>query len=157
MGFDEFVTGRGERLLRAAWLLTGDRHRAEDLVQTALTKCYARYDGDDDRYEAYVRTTMYRTYVSWWRRRSWHELPVERLPETGSGDDAREVRVDVARALWTLNRVQRAAVTLRYFDDLSVSQVAEALGIPLGTAKSHIHRGLTALRECGLIEEETIP
>ena len=69
-GFDSFVTSRGGRLWRAAWYLTGDRHKAEDLVQTALTKAYGRYGalGDDEQFEAYVRTTMYRTYVKWWRR-----------------------------------------------------------------------------------------
>lgn len=153
MGFDEFVDARGGRLLRAAWLLTGDRHHAEDLVQTALAKCYSRYDGDDARFEGYVRTTIHRTYISWWRRRSWHEKPIEGIRESATGGDASEDRLDLARALRTLTRPQRAAVTLRYFDDLTVPQIADALGLPEGTVKSHIHRGITALRESGLIEQ----
>ena len=156
MSFESFVDERGPRLLRAAWLLTADRQHAEDLVQTALTKCFSRYDGEDARFEAYVRTTMHRTYISWWRRRSWHERPSEYLREELGENSATEDRLDLARALRTLTREQRAAITLRYFDDLTVPEVAKVLGMPLGTVKSHIHRGLAALRASGLIVEEAV-
>lgn len=83
-GLESFITQRGSDLLRAAWMLTGDSHHAEDLLQTALAKSLGAYPrlANDHKFEAYVRTTMYRTYVSWWRRRSWRsEHPTERLPE----------------------------------------------------------------------------
>lgn len=156
MGFDEFILDRGERLLRAAWLLTGDRQHAEDLLQTALVKCWSKYDGDDDRFEGYVRTTLHRTYISWWRRRSWHEQPVEHMPERSDADARVEVRLDLARALRTLSRPQRAAITLRYFDDLTVPQVARTLGMPEGTVKAHLHRGIQVLRNSGLVEQEEL-
>ena len=156
MGFDDFILDRGERLLRAAWLLTGDRQHAEDLLQTALVKCWSKYDGDDDRFEGYVRTTLHRTYISWWRRRSWHEQPVEYMPERSDADARVEVRLDLARALRTLSRPQRAVITLRYFDDLTVPQVAKTLGMPEGTVKAHLHRGIQVLRNSGLVEEEEL-
>ena len=96
-GFDSFVTSRGGRLWRA-WYLTGDRHKAEDLVQTALTKAYGRYEalGDDEQFEAYVRTTMYRTYVKWWRRRWNGELPSHDVPEVAVDPTLTPARIDLA-------------------------------------------------------------
>lgn len=88
--FDSFVAARGDALWRSAWLLTGDGHLAEDLVQTALAKSYPAWAriGDAGGFEAYVRRTMYTTYVSWWRRRWNGERPTERLPEkTAAGPD----------------------------------------------------------------------
>ncbi len=147
--FEQFVAERGERLLRAAWLLTGDRHHAEDLVQTALAKCFGRYRElpDDARFESYVRTTLHRTYISWWRKLSWrNEKPAEIRVEQAHSDGDVDLRVDLGRALRTLSRPQRAAITLRYVEDLSVAEVARVLGMPLGTVKTHIHRGVAALR-----------
>lgn len=153
MSFDQFVQDRGSRLLRSAWLLTGDKQHAEDLVQTALVKCFSRYNGEDDRFEGYVRKAIHRTYISWWRRSSWHEKPVEQVrDQILSGGDV-ERRLDLARALRSLSRPQRAAVTLRYFDDLTIPEVAKTLGIPEGTAKTHIHRGLAALKQLVDIQE----
>ena len=77
MTFDEFVTTRGRSLWRVAFLLTGDRHKAEDLVQTALTKAYPRYQREGVGFESYVRTTIYHTYVTWWRRKWNAEDPTE--------------------------------------------------------------------------------
>lgn len=154
--FDAFVVQRSGRLWRAAWLLTGDRQRAEDLVQTALTKCYSKYAAlsDDDAFEAYLRTTMYRTYVSWWRRRWNGEQPAEQLPE-GSLDAAFETtQVDLARALGELPKMQRAVLVLRFFDDRSVADVAQLLGISEGTVKTHSSRGCAALRGSLHLAEE---
>lgn len=77
-GIERFLADRGSGLLRGAGLLTGDDH-AEDLLQTALGKSLGRYDalGNDHKFESYLRTTMYRTFVSWWRRKSW-QLPGSR-------------------------------------------------------------------------------
>lgn len=151
-GFEAFVRRRGRDLWRSAWLLTGDGGRAEDLVQTALAKTYPRYDGNDRSFEAFVRTTIYRTFVSWWRRRWTGEVPTEYLPEQGSGAQTSAVdvhgglRIDVLRALAELPRTQRAVVVLRYFEDRPIAEVAELLGLAQGTVKSYSHRALEQLR-----------
>ncbi len=149
-GFDEFVEDRGGALWWAAWLLTGDTHHAEDLVQTALTKTYGRYGSfeNDRHFESYVRTTIYRTFVSWWRRRAWRsEVPTETQSETAPTTDVDPaLRQDLLRALATLPRMQRAVLVLRYFEGLPVKEVAEMLGIPVGTVTSHSSRGLKAMR-----------
>ncbi len=150
-GIETFLAERGSDLLRAAWVLTGDSHHAEDLVQTALAKSLGAYPrlANDYKFEAYLRTTMYRTYVSWWRRRSWRsEFPTEHLPESvADGDATAELRLDVVRALEGLPRMQRAVVTLRYLEDRSVAEVAETLGISDGAVKKYAHLGCAALRE----------
>lgn len=145
--FDEYVARRATELYWSAWLLTGDHHHAEDLVQTALSKTYQRYASfDSDRhFESYVRTTLYRTYVSWWRRRSWRsEQPTDDAPVLSSNDEPPDT--DLHRALAALPRIQRAVLVLRYFDDLPIRQVAELLRMPEGTVASHTSRGLAALR-----------
>lgn len=149
LGFERFVTERGRDLLRAAWLLTGDKQHAEDLVQTALAKSYGKYDelGNDHKFEAYARTTIYRTFVSWWRRMSWRaEKPTESVGELPTGDGVSALRVDLLRAMADLPRTQRAVLALRYFEDRTTAEVAELLGMPEGTVKSHAHRACAALR-----------
>lgn len=152
--FDDFVTARAGALWRSAWLLTGDTHRAEDLVQTALAKTYPHFARIrvPAQFEAYVRTTMYRTYVSWWRRRWTGELPGEVDPGTAAVHDL-EQREDVRRALAALPRQQRAVVVLTYFEDLSGPQAAEVLGISVGTIKSTLHRALATLRTSPLLTD----
>ncbi len=157
--FDRFVTVRGGRLWRAAWLLTGDAHKAEDLVQTALAKSFARYPalGDDESFEAYVRTVIYRTYVSWWRRRWNGEVPTgdDRIePGGGAGQTGGADRVDLARALAELPKMQRAVLVLRFFEDRSVAETAAMLGIAEGTVKTHTSRGCAALRGSTHLSEE---
>lgn len=146
MSFDQFVDEHGRTLWRAAFLLTGDHHKAEDLVQTALTKAHGRYSGNDAEFERYVRTTIYHTYVSWWRRRWNAEYPTEELPEAVHERADSSLRLDVLRALATLPKMQRAVLVLRYFEDRPVAEVAGLLGISQGTVKSHAHRGCEALR-----------
>ena len=107
--FEAFVRERGPDLWRAAWLLTGDRHRAEDLVQAALTKTYPRYRGNNRVFESYVRTTIYRTYCTWWNRKWRGEVPAAETPETpGLGLPQAELSIDLARALSELPRKHRA-------------------------------------------------
>ncbi len=108
-GFEAFVDARGGELWRAAWLLTGDAHKAEDLVQTALMKSYPHYTGDDRAFETYVRTTIYRSYCSWWRRRWRGEVPSEVLADGRVSPASSELSLDVARALAELPRTQRAS------------------------------------------------
>ncbi|MGV9264803.1 SigE family RNA polymerase sigma factor [Kitasatospora sp. NPDC003701] len=148
--FEEFVATRSPRLLRMAWLLTGDPHLAEDLLQTALAKVWPRWEKISiDRPEAYVRRVLVNSHVSWWRRR-WHgELPHGELPEHPTGSDPFEELVVghvVAAAVRALPPRQRAVVVLRYFEDLSVEETAEALGCTTGTVKSQTHRALQSLR-----------
>lgn len=149
--FDSFVDAFSPRLLRAAVLLTGDHGRAEDLVQDALARAFLRWDcivNEDPM--AYVRRSMLNGYVDWWRRRPWREQPVAVLPEhSGPSIDATDSHATtdaLLRALDGLTRRERAVVVLRYFDDLSESQIAEALSIAPGTVKSACSRALAKLR-----------
>lgn len=150
-GIETFVAQRGGDLLRAAWVLTGDAHHAEDLLQAALAKSLGAYDtlANDHKFEAYLRTTMYRTYISWWRRLSWRsEIPSELSDDGGATPDGdADLRLDVLRALATLPRMQRAVVTMRYVEDRPIAEVAVALGISEGAVKKYAHRACAALRE----------
>ena len=149
--FAAYVHERGGHHLRAAVLLTGDWHTAEDLVQASLVKLYRawpklRLDGDPD---AYLRRIMVNTHRSWWRARWRRETPTGELPETVIGDFADEhaLGAQVRQALQALPRRQRAVLVLRYFLDLPEAEVADLLGCSPGTVKTHAHRGLRALRE----------
>lgn len=156
-GFERFVAHRGQALWRAAWLLTGDPHHAEDLVQTALSKCFTRYDdiGGDEDFEAYVRTTIYRTFVSWWRRMSWrNESPSETVAETVTEEPLSSLRIDIMRALDGLPRMQRAVLVLQYLEDRSIDDIATLLGVTSGTVKTHSYRGRTALRGSVHLEDQ---
>ena len=156
-GFERFVADRGRALWRAAWLLTGDSHHAEDLVQTALSKCYTRYDDmdGDESFEAYVRTSIYRTFVSWWRRMSWrNETPSETAAESEASETLSSLRIDIMRALDGLPRMQRAVLVLQYLEDRSVDDIAALLGVTSGTVKTHSHRGRAALRGSVHLEDQ---
>lgn len=151
-GFEEFVAARGPRLLRVAWLLTGDAHLAEDLLQTVLAKAWPRWAriARTEQPEAYLRTALVNTYTSWWRRRWRGELPHgDDLPERAGGDDS-YARVDLEQSLtWAVRRLpprQRAVVVLRYFEDLSVEETAATLGCGTGTVKSQAAKALRTLR-----------
>lgn len=146
--FDRFVDARAGRLWKAAWFLTGDAHKAEDLVQVALTQSYRHYERlrDDESFEAYVRTTMYRAYLKWWRRRWNGEVPTSEVPEQGADRAPADARVDLARALAELPRMQRAVLVLRFYEDRPVAEVAALLGIAEGTVKTHSSRGCANLR-----------
>ncbi|MFG3118206.1 SigE family RNA polymerase sigma factor [Streptomyces sp. NPDC048197] len=150
--FDRFVAARWPALLHLAHLLTGgDRHRAEDLLQEALVKLWFAWPRVAEQApEAYVRRVLARAAARSARRRWWGERPVERLPElpeTGDVAAAVEERTRLEAALALLPVRQRAAVVLRYYQDLSEGQVAEALGCPVGTARSLTSRGVARLRQ----------
>lgn len=154
-GFDGFVAARGDALWRSAWLLTGDRQLAEDLVQTALGKSWRAWPRvGPDGFEAYVRRVMYTTYVSWWRRKWRGERPTEHLPERPALAEDADARNDLVAALAGLPRGQRAVVVLRYFEDLTEQQTATALGIGVGTVKSQCSRALAALRSSPHLRRE---
>ncbi|WP_073496346.1 SigE family RNA polymerase sigma factor [Actinacidiphila paucisporea] len=149
-GFEGFVAARGQRLLRVAWLLTGDAHLAEDLLQTVLAKVWPKWHriAEEDP-EAYVRRALVHTHASWWRRRWRGEVPHGDLPDRALAQDA-YAGVDLEQALAAAVRAlplrQRAVVVLRYFEDLSVTETAEVLGCSEGTVKSQAAKALRTLR-----------
>jgi RNA polymerase sigma-70 factor (sigma-E family) len=156
VSFEAFVAARGRDLWRSAWLLTGDAHKAEDLLQTALVKAWRRWPSiaRDGAVEGYVRRALVTTYTDWWRRKWTGEVPTADLPEGARVDHAAsqvELRRDVLAALATLSRGQRAVIVLRYFDDLTEAQTAEALGCSVGTVKSQTSRAMAALRTSPLL------
>lgn len=150
-GFAEFVRRESRALTRAAWLLEGDRGRAEDLVQTALLKTWRRWMhlGEPETAAAYVRRVMVTTFLSWRRRRWTSEQPVAVLPETvvDDGSDAVVLRRLVLADLDRLPPRQRAVVVLRYLLDLDERATAVAMGCSVGTVKTHHARALAALRK----------
>jgi RNA polymerase sigma-70 factor (sigma-E family) len=146
--FVAFVETRQHRLLRSAYLVCGDHHLAEDLLQNALVKLALRWrqvhDGDP---EAFVRTILYRDAVSWWRRLRRERLS-DAVPEPPPERDSDvPTRLLFERALRRLPPRQRAVLVLRYFDDLSEVRTAEILGISVGTVKSQASAALRRLRE----------
>lgn len=147
--FEDFVAGRGQALQRFGYALTGDWALAEDLLQTALARAYPRWSRiQRDDPERYVRKIMVNTWSSWWRRKWRGELPAGRLPETAGPDAFAEVdhRHALRAALAQLPPRQRAVVVLRYHQDLSEAQVADLLGISVGTVKSQAAKALATLR-----------
>jgi RNA polymerase sigma-70 factor (sigma-E family) len=148
-GFDDFVRSRSTGLLRVAFLLTGDRHAAEDLLQEVLEQMYVRWRRIEGAPEAYARKALVNRATNRWRWRSRRpETPLGREHETPSrdhGDDV-AVREAVLDALRDLPPRQRAVVVLRYLEDLPVYEVAAALGCTEGTVKSNASRGLDRLR-----------
>lgn len=152
--FAEFVASRGRALHRAAYLMVGDDAQAQDLVQEALTKTYVAWPRlrDPRNAEAYCRKAITTTAISWFRRKSWNnERPTERLPDTGAGQVGPDASVPeqdaVWRALLAVPPRQRAALVLRFYEDLTEVQTAEAMGCAVGTVKSQVSAGLRKLRE----------
>ena len=147
--FEEYVAARWSRLVRSAVLMGADVHAAEDVVQTALAKCYlawSRVSRADDP-DAYVHRVLINTLTDSRRRRSSLETPIKQLPDRASGDGADERARDDAlrRALRALPLEQRQVLVLRYYADLTELQIASALGVAAGTVKSRASRGLAAL------------
>lgn len=153
--FEEYVAARGRGLWSTAWLLTGDAQRAEDLVQTALVKCWRRWDqiAANGCVDGYVRRAMATTFTDWRRRRWTGETPTADLPDGAAADADLAVRRDVLSALAHLPRGQRAVIVLRFYDDLTEAQTAHALGVSVGTVKSQTARALKRLRASEFLEE----
>lgn len=146
--FDDFVRMRTTALLRVAYLLTGDRHAAEDLLQEVLEQMYVRWPRIDGPPDVYARRALVNRSTNRWRRRG-------RRPETALANhdvaqpdlsDDVVVRDAVVSALRALPPRQRAAVVLRYLEDLPVVEVARALNCSEGAVKSNTSRGLERLR-----------
>ncbi|HEX2315116.1 MAG TPA: SigE family RNA polymerase sigma factor [Thermomonospora sp.] len=146
--FGRFVEARSASLMRLAYVLAGDQHAAEDLLQTVLARTAARWRHVRDSPEAYVRRALYNEQVNRWRRRG-REASVAAPPERAVGDrsDEVELRLALERALLALPPRKRAVLVLRYFEDLPEGQVAEILGCSVGTVRSQTHKAIARLRE----------
>jgi RNA polymerase sigma-70 factor (sigma-E family) len=148
--FTEFVEARSTSLFRTAYLMVGDHQLAQDLLQEALVKTLIAWPRLRDHHsvEAYTRRIVVTTSISWRRRRSFHERPTDTLPETVRADSVDSIATHdaVLTALLALPPRQRAAIVLRYYQDLTEAQTAEAMGCSVGTVKSQVAAGLTKLR-----------
>jgi RNA polymerase sigma-70 factor (sigma-E family) len=148
--FQEFVVARGRSLLHSAYLLTGNLADAEDLVQSALAKTYQAWDRIEDRgaLDGYVRRAMVNTHISWWRRRKVDEYPTDDLPDQPVADATvtSEMHDALQRAINRLPHRMRAAVVLRFFEDMTEAEVADVLGVSQGTVKSTVSRAVAKLR-----------
>jgi RNA polymerase sigma-70 factor (sigma-E family) len=150
LDFRDYVQMRRSALLRIAYLLTRNEADAEDLVQSALAKTYLAVGRIEDRnaLDGYVRRAIVNTHISWWRRRRVVELPTDELPDEAVADHAviSDLQATLRRAVDRLPARMRAAIMLRYYDDMTEAEVAEILGISLGTVKSTVARAVAKLR-----------
>jgi RNA polymerase sigma-70 factor (sigma-E family) len=150
--FELWVTEKSDALLRFAYILTGDVTLAEDAVQDALTTACARWGrvsrADDP--EAYVKRMVVNAHISWWRRFRRREAPAAEPTRTApASPDGTAARAD-AEAVWalcaTLPDRQRAAVVLRFYEELSYAEIGVLLHCAEATARSHVHRALGVLK-----------
>jgi RNA polymerase sigma-70 factor (sigma-E family) len=146
--FAEFAEGASLRLRRTAFLLCGNWHTAEDLVQVTLSKMFVswRKIRRRDAVHAYATRTLVNTYLADKRLKRTAEIVTDRLPECPAEPQSPETRIVVRDALATLPPRARAVVVLRFWEDLSVEQVAAMLGCSPGNVKSHTARALGKLR-----------
>jgi len=148
--FRDFVVRRSPDLLRTAYLLTGDRGHAEDLLQTALLKTYRHWNRLRNQEDpgAFVRRVMVTSQAMAWRRRRVDERVTDELPETASTRDtpAAGDQDDMWHTLAQLPPRMRAVLVLRFWEDLSEAETARVLECSVGTVKSQSSRGLARLR-----------
>ncbi|MGF1425709.1 SigE family RNA polymerase sigma factor [Kitasatospora sp. LaBMicrA B282] len=154
----EFAAGRTPQLYRSACLLTGgDTHLAEDLVQETLGRMYvlwqrhSGFTGTDrkdriDNPAAYAHTVLVRAYLTHRRRRSSSEQPIAELPDRAAREGDPELRLTLLEALGRLSPRDRAVLILRYWEDRSVEQTAEALRVSPGAVRVQSLRALARLR-----------
>lgn len=147
--FADFMSARWSSLFRTAYLLTGNRHEAEDLLQTALARTFVRWRGIRDKgaADAYVRRAMLNHASRRWRTRG-REVTLERLPEPAhdGGVGTSDARMLLWREIVKLPPRMRAALVLRYYEDLSEAATAAELGCSVGAVKSQTHHALRRLR-----------
>ena len=159
--FRAFALTRRPALRRTAFLLCGDWHQADDLVQAALVKLYVAWPRirDHELPDAYTHRILVRCYLDE-RRRPWRrESPVDLVDDGLATARPTDEQLDLRAALARLPRRQRATLLLRFWLDASVAQTADALGCSEGTVKSQTARALTTLRTLlddeALVTEET--
>ncbi len=147
--FAEYFAARSSAMRGTAYLLCGDWHRAEDLVQTAFTKLYLAWNhlSRHEVLDAYVRQTLVRTFLDdrrrgWWRHEQVTDTPADRAIPAYSAEN----RFVMLQALAAVPPRQRAVLVLRYWEDLSIDETASLLNCSPGTVKSQAARGLEALR-----------
>ncbi|MDB1087044.1 SigE family RNA polymerase sigma factor [Streptomyces sp. ACA25] len=150
--FTAYVRERRASLYATAYHLTGDRHEAEDLLQSALLSTYRSWDriADKAAVGGYLRRTMTNLHISAWRRRKLSEYPTEDLPEAPAEQDTMrgtELRAVLWQALARLPEQQRTMLVLRYYEGRTDPEIADTLNISVGTVKSSIWRTLRRLRE----------
>lgn len=146
--FDAFVHATGTRLYRTALLLCGEHHLAEDLVQATYTKLFLHWRKVSSATSpaAYARTTLVRTFASHRRLRRTAERPADRLPDAAGPDADPSTRLDLMAALQELGPDDRAVLVLRYWEDLSVADTADLLGIREPACRARASRALARLR-----------
>lgn len=149
MDFVEFASARTPQLFRAACLLTGDWHLAEDLVQETLGKLYLswRRIGRMESPGAYANTVLVHTYLSHRRLRRASERPSDRLPETAGSARDPALRLALLDGLALLSPKDRAVLVLRYWEDCSVAETADVLDLSVGAVRTQAHRALQRLRD----------
>lgn len=148
--FDDWVAARGPALLRLAYVLTGSRADAEDVVQDALSRALPRWSRIStlDDPDAYVRRMVVNAHVSWWRRTRRREVPVESVRERAVADGpSTEERDRIWRACRALPPDQRTAIVLRFYEDLDYADIAALTGVREGSVRSRVSRGMAALRQ----------
>ncbi|GIF76943.1 SigE family RNA polymerase sigma factor [Asanoa siamensis] len=154
MTFEEYVGSRGPALVRLARLLTGDPHRADDLVQEVFGQAFVRWRAISamERPEVYLRRMLVNANASWWRKRANHERPAPDADLAWHHAGGTDIGVAVAEtdAMWRLlrdlPRQQRSVLVLRYYEDLDDATIAEILGCSPSTVRSHAARAMDALR-----------
>lgn len=153
-GFRQFMEARGQALSRTAFFLTADHDEAQDLLQRALVKVVPRWTAiaQRDNVEAYIRKIMLNDVRSGWRRRQRNvgEVPLELQQEASSTVDLEGLVIDrqlLRHALATLTSRQRTVLYLRFYEDLSEAQTADAMKCSIGTVKSQTHDALRRVRQ----------
>jgi RNA polymerase sigma-70 factor (sigma-E family) len=149
--FDDWVAARGASLLRFGYVVTGSQHAAEDAVQDALARACEKWERvvRTDDPDSYVRRMIVNAHISRWRR-TRRESPVDSWRDEAAQPDVADL-LGTGEAVWEVCRSlpprQRAAVVLRFYEDLEYAEIAAVLGCTEATARSHVHRALGALRE----------
>lgn len=155
--FAAYMRARWPALVRSLVMLGCAPDEAEDVTQTALTRCLTRWGGvrRADDVDAYVYRILLNTWATSRRRRWWQETPTERLPEHAAHDetDGADLRQALQGALADLSPDHRAVLVLRFVADLTEAQVAVALGVPVGTVKSRVARAIARIDTAALREE----
>jgi RNA polymerase sigma-70 factor (sigma-E family) len=146
--FEEFVRATGDRMYRSALLLCGDHHLAEDLTQMAYAKVFAAWPkvSAADSPVAYTRTVLLRSFLAMRRRRRLDEYPMAELPERSADESDLESVHDILVAMRRLSTDDRTILALRYWEDLSVADTADLLGIRESTCRARTSRALARLR-----------